>query len=154
MVLLLRPRVCDEIGQLADGHVDLHHAAARLPVLDVAHEVVGQLVALQLVQERDLRVHCGDDRGGRHLLAVRQRHAGRPAPPNQYLRHLGVRTDLTAERLGRSPACGGYAAHAALGEAPRSEVPVAHVPNGVVEHDVRGARLVWSCPGPDDPVDR
>ena len=50
-----------EVGQFAQRQVDLHHAAAGLPVLDVGDEVVGQFGARNVVEEGDLRVQRGDD---------------------------------------------------------------------------------------------
>jgi hypothetical protein len=45
-----------EVRQLGQGQVDLDHAAAGLPALDVGDEVGRQLGAVQLLQEGDLRV--------------------------------------------------------------------------------------------------
>ena len=43
VLLQLGAAVGREVGQLAEREVDLHDTAARLPPLDVAHEVVGQV---------------------------------------------------------------------------------------------------------------
>ena len=58
-----------ELGKAIDGEVDLHRAAARIPPLDVAHELGRQVVAIDEIEERDLRVHRGDDRRREQLLA-------------------------------------------------------------------------------------
>jgi hypothetical protein len=57
-VVLLRvgTRVGGEVGQLGQGEVDLDHAAAGAPPLQVGHEVVGQLGPVDLLQEGQLGV--------------------------------------------------------------------------------------------------
>ena len=52
----LVPGIGGEVRQLAQGEVDLHDAAAALPVLDVADEVTRKLVASDVLQEGDLGV--------------------------------------------------------------------------------------------------
>ena len=64
-----------ELGQPVDRDVDLHGAAAGLPALDRVDEVVGQLGAVDLVEERDLRVRRRDHDVGAQLLARLERHA-------------------------------------------------------------------------------
>jgi len=63
-------------------------------------------------------------------------------------------TALRAERrralLKRHRDC----AHPTLGNRPGSEVPVAHVPDGVVCHHVAGAGFVRTCPCTDESVKR
>ncbi len=69
--LIRQLRVGREDRQPVERAVDLHHAAPRAPVLDVAHEVRRQLARVELLQERDLRVDRRDD----------QRARGSPRPP-------------------------------------------------------------------------
>src|SRR5262249_22770757 len=90
------------------GQVDLDHTAAGLPVLDVAHEVVGQVLAADVGEERGLRVQRRDDHAGPDLLAVVQHHAGRPAALEQHPGHPGPGADgrapLAALRIASAPA--------------------------------------------------
>ena len=58
-----------ELRQLVDGDVDLHRAAARLPLCDRGDEVVGELGLVDLVEERDLRVRRRDDDVGAQFFA-------------------------------------------------------------------------------------
>ena len=64
-----------ELGKPIDGHVDFHGPAARLPTLDRRYEVVGKHRAIDLVEERDLRVRRRDHNVGAELLAGLQRDA-------------------------------------------------------------------------------
>ena len=59
-----------ELRQAIDGEIDLHGAAAGVPPGDVAHELGGQLVAIDEIEEGDLRVHGRDDNGSRELLLL------------------------------------------------------------------------------------
>ena len=126
---------------------DLHASMSRT-------KSSGSSLALQLLQERDLRVDGGDDHRRLDLLAGRQGHAGRAPAAHQDALHLRVRPDVGAERLGRPLQRLGHRAHAALGDRPGAEVPVADVADRVVRHHVAGAGLVGSGPRPDQAVQR
>jgi hypothetical protein len=52
----VEPGLRRELGQPVDRDVHLDRAATRVPPLDVAHEVRRQIVAVDEVEERDLRV--------------------------------------------------------------------------------------------------
>ena len=65
-----------EVGQLGQGEVDLDHAGAGVPALDVGHEVGGELGAREVVEEGDLRVQAGDDERRGELLAGLEHDAG------------------------------------------------------------------------------
>ncbi len=147
-------RVGGEVGQLGQRQVDLHDAAAGLPVLDVGDEVVGQLGARNLVEERDLRVQRGDHQRRVDLLAVLEDRAVHPAAADDEPRDPCVGADLGAEAAGRPGDRLGDRAHAAFGVAPAAELAVADVADRVVRHHVGGAGLVRAGPGADHAVDR
>ena len=77
-----------EVGELGESQVDLDHAAAGLPVLDVLDEVVGQVAARHVVEEGRLGVQGGHhhrcagspprSRGPRPAPAARRPGCGRP----------------------------------------------------------------------------
>src|SRR3954471_9572838 len=52
VLLLVRAGVGGEVRELRESEVDLHHAAAGLPLLDVAHEGIGQVRRAYVFQER------------------------------------------------------------------------------------------------------
>ena len=139
-----------ELGQLRDRHVDLDGSRTRLVVVDVAHEVRRQFVPVQMLLERDLWVDGGDDQRRVELLAALDHHPGRRAVTGQDLGHAGTGAHLRPEELRRTPARLRDGAHAALGEAPGSELPVSDVADGVVCHDVGGSRLEGAGPRSDD----
>ena len=143
-----------EVGQLADRDVDLDDAAPRLPALDVPHEVGGQLVTVDHLEERDLRMDAGDQHGRAQLVAVVEDDTDRAPIPDEDLLDSGSRTDLATERLGGRADRGADATHPALLEPPGPEVPVADIPDRVMQHHVGGARLVGPGPGPDHAVHR
>jgi hypothetical protein len=142
-----------EVGQLGQGQVDLDHAAARAPALDVGHEVGRQLGPVDLLQEGGPGVDGGDHHRGVQLLAAGQDHPGGPAAGDQHPLHPGVGAHGGAELEGRAVDGVGHRPHAALGKAPAAQVAVADVADRVVGHHVGGARGVGPGPGADHPVD-
>ena len=152
--LQVRAGIGGEVGKFGQRQVDLDDAAAGLPVLDVGHEVVGQVRPAHVIQERGARVQGGHDDLGRELLAVLQLDAGGAAVVQQDPADPGVGADLGAVLAGGVRDRVGDRAHAALLEAPVAQVAVAHVADRVVRHHVGGARLVRAGPGPDHAVDR
>jgi hypothetical protein len=143
-----------EVGQLGEGEVDLDHAAAGLPALDVGDEVGRQLRPADLLQEGDPGVDGGDHHGRVQLLAAAQDHPVRAPAGDQHALDPGAGAHGGAELLGRAADRVGDRAHAALREAPAAEVAVADVPDRVVGHHVGGARRVRPRPGADHAVDR
>src|SRR5437899_69808 len=135
-----------EVRQLADRDVDLDDAAPRLPALDVPHEVRRQLVPIDQVEERDLRMDAADHDRRAELLAVIEDDADGAAVPDEDLLDAGPRADLAAERLGGRADRGADATHPALLEPPGPEVPVADIADRVMQHHVSGARLVRAGP--------
>ena len=113
----------------------------------------GSSCAVDQVEERDLRVDAGDDDRRAELVAVLERDADGAAAAHEDLLHARVRcgsrsrTTRPTRRIASETA-----AHAALLEAPRSEVTVADVADRVVEHHVRGPRLVGPGPRADHAV--
>ena len=144
----------DEVGELRERDVDLHHAAAAPPRLEVAHEVARELRSIDLTQERDLRVRGRDDRGRVQLLAAAQDDAAHEAVGDGDLLDGRARAHFAAESHRGAPDGLGDRPHATHRIAPRAEVSVADVADRVVGHDVGRARLVGAGPGADDPVDR
>ena len=108
---------------------------------------VGSSRALDLFEERDLRVRRRDDDVGAQLLARLERHAAHAAVAHVDARdrRVGAHGRAVRDRGASRSACAD-AAHAAFGEAPRSELAVADVADLVVRHHVRGARR--ARPGP------
>ena len=143
-----------EVGEFGQGQVDLDHAAAGLPVLDVFDEVVREVRAAHVVQERGARVQASDDDLGGELLAVVQLDAGGAAVADQDLDYFRAGADLGAVLSRRVGDGVGDGAHAALLEAPVAQVPVADVADRMVRHHVGGAGLVRAGPGADHAVDR
>ena len=143
-----------EVGEFGQGQVDLDHAAAGLPVLDVFDEVVREVLAADVVQERGARVQARDDDLGGELLAVLQDDALGLAVADQDLAYFRAGADLGAVLAGGAGDRVGHGAHAALLEAPVAQVPVADVTDRVVRHHVGGAGLVRAGPGADHAVDR
>ena len=154
MVLELLAGLRLEVRQLADRDVDLDDAAPRLPALDVPHEIRRELVPVDQVEERDLRVDAADHDRGAELLTVVEDDADGASVADDDLLHAGPRADLAPERLGGRPDRAADAAHPALLEPPGAEVAVADVPDRVMEHHVGGARLVRTGPRPDHAVHR
>ena len=134
-----------EHRQPVHGQVDLDGAAARLPAADIGDEVGGQLVGIEQVQERCLRVRRGDHGGRVDLRAGRERHPGRAAARVADAGHLGSGADLCPERPGRGGQRPRDAAHAATREPPRPGLTV-HVADVVVQGHVGAARR--PRPGP------
>ena len=152
MLLQVRPRIRDEVRELAEREVDLDDAAAALPVLDVADEVARQLVAGDVVQERRLRVKARDHHWREDLLALLEHGATDPAALDQQPLDLGVGANLGAE-ADRGPLDRlGDRAHPSLGEAPTAEVTVTDVADRMVRHDVGRSRLARPGPRADDAV--
>ena len=119
-----------------------------------ADEVVGQLGARNMVEERGFRVKRGDHQRRVDLIAILEDRAVHPAATDDEPRDAGVGADLGTEAAGRPCDRLGHRAHAALGVAPAAELAVADVTDGMVRHHVRGAGLIRACPGADDAVDR
>ena len=143
-----------EVGEFGQRQVDLDDAAAGLPVLDVGDEVIGQVLAADVVQERGARVQRGDHDLGRDLPSVLEDDPCGPAVFEQQLAYPGAGADLGAVVPGGAGDRVGDRAHAALLEAPVAQVAVADVADRVVRHHVGGARLVGPGPGADHAVDR
>jgi hypothetical protein len=99
MILGSRAGVRLEIGQLGQGEVDLHHAAPTLPALDVGHEVRRQILAVEVLQERNLGMQGRDQRLRLQLFAVAQGNAHRPAFRDDHALDGGLGSDLAAKRL-------------------------------------------------------
>ena len=125
VVLQVRAGVRGEVRQLAHRHVDLHDARARLPVLDVEHEVLGQVGAIHQLEERDLGMHAAHHDRRAQFLAGVERDADGAAALDQDAFHPRVGADLGAERGGRVADRIGHRAHAALREPPVHGVAVA-----------------------------
>jgi hypothetical protein len=70
-------------------------------MLDVAHERVGELASVELLEEGDLRMHRGDDDGGPQLLATGDDDATRAPVLREDALDGCVHADLGAERAGR-----------------------------------------------------
>ena len=83
VILDVRARVGGEARQLGEREVDLHRAAAALPVLEVLDEVVGELTVVELAQERDLRMRGRNHGVGHELGSVHQRDTHDAAPLHQ-----------------------------------------------------------------------
>jgi hypothetical protein len=151
---LFRARIRGEVRQLAQREIDLHHAASGLPVLDVVDELVGQLGGRKMVQERDLGMQRGDHQRGGDLVTVVQDDAAHFPATHGQPGNLCIRPDLGAETAGRARDGLRDTPHPAFGVSPTAELPVPDVADGVVRHDVGGARLVRPGPRSDHAVDR
>src|SRR5207253_10856636 len=88
------------------------------------------------------------------LLAALQGNAHRAPGAEDDLCDASLRSDLRAERLGRASDRVRDGAHPALLEPPAAQMPVADVPDRVMEHDVGRPGLVRPGPRSDDAVDR
>ena len=117
-------------------------------------EVLRQLGARDLVEERGFRVQRGDHQRRVNLVAVLEHRAVHPSVADQHPGDTGVGADLGAEAAGRPGDRLGHPAHAALGVTPAAELAVADVTDGMVRHHIRGAGLARARPGSDDAVDR
>ena len=115
---------------------------------------VGQLGAVDLAEERDLRVRGRDDERRAQLGAVVERDADDAAVAHEDPLDGRVGAHVGAEGLGRPADRVADRAHPAAREAPRPELAVADVADRVVQHDVRGAGLLRAGPRADDAVDR
>ena len=143
-----------ELRQLVDRDVDLHRAAARLPLRDRGDEVVGELGSVDLVEERDLRMRRGDDDVGAQLFARVEHDTARASVLHIDARDARVGAHRRAERLGRVAQRARHAAHAAAREAPVAHLAVADVTDLVMRHHVRGARRTRPGPRADDAAHR
>ena len=91
-----------EVGELAQRDVDLERRAAVVDRPHRRHELIGQLLRIDELQERDVRVRAGRDPRRPELGAVLQRHTFHPTVPNHDLRHRAVRPYFGASlRRGR-----------------------------------------------------
>src|SRR5688572_30455706 len=94
VVLQVLPWIRDEIGQLRHRQVDLHHTRARLPCLDVGNEVSRELVLVQQLEERDLRMDAAHDRGRPQLFTAFEGDSHRATALNEDPPDTSVRSDL------------------------------------------------------------
>ena len=117
-------------------------------------KAAGSSLAIDLLQEGDLRVDRGDDHRSAELLAALEDHAGHATALGEDLRDAGVRADLGAEAASAGRDRVADRAHAAFRHGPRAEVAVADVTDRMVRHHVAGARLVRAGPGADQAVER
>ena len=144
MLGLTAARIRGEVRQFGQCQVDLHHAAAGLPVLDVADEVVRQFVA-------------GSGPGTRYagaawspptvpdLVAVLQ-HDTLDPPPRTSIRDTRALVRISAPKLRAERAIAADTAPMPpSGIAPAAQLAVTDIADGMVRHHVGGTGFV---PGP------
>src|SRR5204863_6851387 len=90
-----------EVGELRERDVDLERGARVVDALDGGYELGGQLLLLQQLEERDVRVGVRDDLPGLILGPVFERHALHPPAPGDDLRHRAVHANLGPVRARR-----------------------------------------------------
>ena len=120
-----------ERGQAVDREVDLHGAAAGLPVLDVVQEARRQVDAVELLEEV-IRGWMAVITVGAWISSPPSSTTPRTAPGREDPRDRRVHAHLGAEEPRRLLAGLRDGAHAAFHEAPRRDLAVADVADRVV----------------------
>jgi hypothetical protein len=110
-----------ELRERREREVELDDPAARVPTLDAAHEVVGELLAPELLEEGDARVRRSHHAVGPQLLAAPEHDAHDASVPLQDALDRRLGADLSAELLGRAPQSVGDRAHPSPRVAPGAE---------------------------------
>ena len=155
VLLLVGSRIGDEVGELAEGEVDLHDAASASSSARCRRRTrPAARCAADVVEERGARVQARHDDWRDDLLPVLEHNAPDPAVGEERPCDPRVQPDLDAVAERGALDRGRHPAHAAFLEAPVAEVAVTDVADRVVCHHVRGAGLARPGPGADDPVDR
>ena len=138
-----------EIRELREREVDLRGRAAVPEVLQIRHDLRGQVLPADQREQGRPRVRPRDDSARPEPRAVHQRHAGRPPIRDVYACHLGFGADIYT--CGTRGLCDG------LRDAPpfrpaRSPTPchAVGVAHPVVEQHVGGAGAHRPAPHADD----
>ena len=152
--LRIEARLRRELGEAVEREVYLHGAAAGLPALDGGDEVLRELLPLDVLEERNLRVRRRDHGLGVDLLSPFEHDAGRAPAVHEDALDRCARPDRRAERLRRAPHRLRHAPHSPLGEPPHPHLPFADVADLVMRHHVRGARRARTGPRADDAAHR
>ena len=147
------PRQAGQVGQPVERQVHLARGATELVAAHTLDQVVGKLLGLHQLGEREPRIEPRHHDLGRDLLAALERHAGRLAVAGEDALHRGAGADRRAERLGGPRDALADGTRAALLESPGAEcaVDLSHV---MVEQHVGGAGRARPQEGADDSARR
>ena len=142
---------CREVGQLAQGDVDLARRAARAEVLDRGDKFIGEMFRLDELQEGALRVGGGHHNFGIEFVAVFEGDTHRASVFDLDLLHACVDSDLHPKRFRRVQDGAADSAGAVLGKTPGAEraVDFAHV---VMEQHIRRPWRARTEERADDPA--
>src|SRR5215212_3159712 len=132
-------RVSGEVRKLREGQVDLDDPAAGVPPLDVADEVLRQLIPSELLEESGPRVRRRHHEVGLELFAALEHHARYAPVPLQNTLDRRVRPYLRAERLCRTFQRLGDGSHTSPRISPGAEAETG-VPDLVVHQYVGRSR--------------
>ena len=140
-----------EVGQFAQGDVDLARRAACTEVLDRRDKFIGEMFRLDELQEGALRVCSRHHDFGLELIAVLECDSNSASILDDDLLHACVDSDLHPERFRRVQDRAADSARAVLGKAPGAEraVNFAHI---VMEQHIRRPRRARTQERADDPA--
>ena len=146
-------RQTGEVGQGVERDVDFARRSAHAEVLYCLRELIREVLALDELQERALRIGRRHHRLRAQLVAVGQRDTGRATAFDYDLLHGRVRAHFDAKCLRRTRDCRRHATGSILGKTPGAErtVDLAHV---VMEQHVRRSRRTRAEECADDTARR